>query len=195
LDQDWSLLEGLLRNHLESIVTKGNTATTTTDPGDDLLDSDGCWDAQSSTSSGEIIMYPSDTAEPDQWEEHYDKWVRIHRIPRSKLFYPSDDLGGPPKEELEPVRETKILTPCGSMVMAKTDSWDGSPSGPQEYPDVEKDWRWTGTTTFYKKLPFLAWPDRWEETPAMWVRVHSTPRLQSFHPYGARRARSGRAHR
>jgi hypothetical protein len=70
------------------------------------------------------------------------------------------------------------------MVLVSQDTWNGSDGQGSVSQGIGEDWEWTGVTTFYKKVPFLAEPDRWEETPATWKRIHLIPRLHSFHPCG-----------
>ena len=145
---------------------------------DSTSESDKCSEREPLTSTPQI-------SDADWWEERRGVWRRNHCNPRSTLFHSQEALGGPPEEEIESKRETEIFSPCGQIVLVHQDVWDGSSCQNSESYGTWKDWEWTGTTTFYKKVPFLAEPDRWEETPAMWIRVHSTPRLHSFHPYGA----------
>ena len=48
----------------------------------------------------------------DYWSHEGYLWVRHHVKPRSRLFVPLNQLGGPPIDRLKPTRKTRVRPIC-----------------------------------------------------------------------------------
>ena len=85
------------------------------------------------------VELPDKELQEDTWEEHPDRWVRIHRVPRRLSFHPGGAQGGPNLYELATTRVTLV---DGQQLQ---DEWNGR--------DGVRDLQcgmWAGMTIFPK---------------------------------------------
>ena len=131
------------------------------------LAADGSYDGLESFVSKSLEDLDPQTGEaftPDTWVELPTMWIRLHRLPRSTLFAPSEQLqGGPLLSDLSGVRVTITLDDYRGMAIQE-DVWtvDGETSSACEMIH--------GATCFVTKdlvvheVPEVAHPDLYESS-------------------------------
>ena len=89
---------------------------------------------------GNVELPGEGEGEEDYWEEHSDRWVRVHRVPRRLAFHPGGATNGP---NLYKIEAERITIAEGEKI---EDTWNGRDG----VRDLQRG-LWTGVTTFFKK--------------------------------------------